>query len=86
MEPPLFPVTRNWPVEELAKPNQDPFPGELPAAGTTADEAAEAAELPNAFEAVTVNVYEVPFVKPVTVAVVAVPASTFDPPGDTVIL
>jgi hypothetical protein len=67
-------------------PYQPPVPGELPAAGTTADDAAEAAEIPYAFEAVTVNVYDDPFVNPVTVAVVAVPAFTLDPPGETVIL
>jgi hypothetical protein len=35
--------------------------------GTTAAEADEAAPVPDAFVAVTVNVYEVPFVRPVTV-------------------
>jgi len=35
--------------------------------GTIADEAAEAVEVPDAFVAVTRNVYEVPFVKPETV-------------------
>ena len=90
MEPALaFPVTRNWPFEELAKPYQNPVPGEIPAAGTTAEEAAEATEVPNAFVAVTVNVYEVQFVKPFTVPLVEVPTSTLDPPvpaGETLIL
>jgi hypothetical protein len=35
--------------------------------GVTAAEADEAAPVPDAFVAVTVNVYEVPFVRPVTV-------------------
>jgi hypothetical protein len=39
-------------------------------AGTTAAEALEADPVPAAFVAVTVNVYEVPFVRPVTVQLV----------------
>jgi len=35
--------------------------------GTTAAEAVEAAPVPETFVAVTVNVYDVPFVRPVTV-------------------
>ena len=37
------------------------------AAGTAAPEAAEATDVPSAFVAVTVNVYEVPLVRPATV-------------------
>ena len=38
--------------------------------GTTAAEAVEAAPKPDTFAAVTLNVYEVPFVRPVTVQLV----------------
>jgi hypothetical protein len=37
------------------------------AAGTTAPEAVEATDVPSAFVAVTVNVYDVPLVRPATV-------------------
>jgi len=50
--------------------------------GTTALDAVDDALVPSAFVAVTVNVYEVPFVRPVTVADVAVaPAVAVRPPG-----
>ncbi len=51
--------------------------------GVTADEAVEADELPFVFVATTVNVYAVPFVKPVTVAVVVLPFAVVavKPPG-----
>ena len=50
--------------------------------GTTAFEAAEAALVPTAFVAVTVNVYGVPFVSPVTVALsVEPPTLAVAPPG-----
>ena len=50
--------------------------------GTTALEAAEAGPVPTAFVAVTVNVYEVPFVSPVTVAEsVEPPTLAVAPPG-----
>ena len=41
---------------------------------------AEGSEFPTAFVATTVNVYAWPFVKPVTVAVVAAPVAV-NPPG-----
>jgi hypothetical protein len=41
-------------------------------AGTTAPVAEEGGLVPSALVAVTVNVYETPFVRPVTVAVAAV--------------
>ncbi len=51
--------------------------------GTTAADAVEAAPVPDAFVAVTLNVYEVPFVRPVTVhEVVAVVHA--NEPGDDV--
>ena len=50
--------------------------------GVTELEASEAALLPAAFAAVTVNVYAVPGVNPVTVALVAVLAAVaLSPPG-----
>src|SRR4051794_6666167 len=45
--------------------------GQLNAAGVTAFEAAEAGPVPTAFTAVTLKVYAVPLVRPLTVAVVA---------------
>ena len=52
-------------------------------AGTTAPDAVDAEPVPAAFVAVTVNVYEVPFVRPVTVQLVVVDVHV-DPPGDEV--
>jgi hypothetical protein len=48
--------------------------------GVTAVEAAEDTELPDAFVAITVNVYAVPFINPVTFIVVVVPVPV-KPPG-----
>ena len=61
------------------------------AAGTTAPEAAEATDVPSAFVAVTVNVYDVPLVRPGTVhercAAVAVQFLDTEPTfGDAVTL
>jgi hypothetical protein len=51
-------------------------------AGTTAFDASDGALEPTALVASTVKVYEVPFVSPVTVAVVAVPDTvSVAPPG-----
>ena len=51
-------------------------------AGVTLLDAAEAGPVPMAFVAVTVNVYAVPFVSPVTVAVsVLPPTEAVSPPG-----
>jgi hypothetical protein len=52
--------------------------------GTAAADAAEATEVPLGFVAVTVNVYEVPFVRPATVQEVApVEVQTFEPGVDS---
>jgi hypothetical protein len=57
----------------------------VPPDGVTAPEAADADPTPTPFAAVTVKVYAVPFVSPVTVALVAVPLTLADcPPGDAV--
>src|SRR5215831_16053642 len=51
-------------------------------AGVTALDAAEAGPVPAALVAVTVNVYAVPLVRPVTVAVVVLPlVLAVSPPG-----
>ena len=52
--------------------------------GVTAALASEAGEVPAAFVAVTVNVYEVPLVSPVTVAEVPIITVAVAPPGDAV--
>ena len=52
--------------------------------GVTAPEAADADPVPTAFVAVTVNVYAVPFDKPVTVALVAPVVDAVKDPGDDV--
>jgi hypothetical protein len=67
----LLPVTSFAPSELLANPFQLPTKP-----GITDDVAEEAAELPAAFIAFTVNVRGVPFVKPVTVAVRTLPTVT----------
>jgi hypothetical protein len=55
------------------------------AAGVTAFEAVDAGPVPNEVVAVTVNVYDVPFVRPFTVAVVALPATrAVRLPGDEI--
>jgi hypothetical protein len=57
------------------------------AAGVTLLEAADAGPVPDQFVAVTVNVYAVPFVKPLTVAVVLPPETVaVKPPGEDVAL
>ena len=57
-------------------------------AGITADEAVDAAPVPTEFVAVTVNVYDVPLVKPDTVqaAVIGLPVLDVqvNPPGEDV--
>jgi hypothetical protein len=50
-------------------------------AGTIGKDLDEAAESPLAFVAMTVNVYEVPFVRPVTVHEVSLVVEQFDDPG-----
>jgi hypothetical protein len=52
--------------------------------GVTAALGKEASELPAALAAVTVNVYAVPLVRPVTVAVVPMIVLALAPPGDAV--
>ena len=52
-------------------------------AGTTAPDAPEAEPVPALFVAVTVNVYEMPFVRPVTVQLV-VAVVQVNEPGDEV--
>jgi len=51
--------------------------------GTTAAEAADAAPVPLAFVAVTVNVYDVPFARPLTVQLVDA-VEHVNEPGDEV--
>ena len=57
-------------------------------AGITAEEAVDAALVPTEFVVVTVNVYDVPFVKPETVQAAVIGLPVFDvhvkPPGDDV--
>jgi len=53
-------------------------------AGVTAAEAPDAAPVPAVFVAVTVNVYAVPFVNPVTVQVSAPVVVQVAPPGEAV--
>ena len=52
--------------------------------GVTAALAIDAGEVPTLLVAVTVNVYGVPLVSPVTVPVVAPDVDTVAPPGDAV--
>src|SRR5665648_624107 len=52
--------------------------------GVTAALATDASEVPTLLVAVTVNVYAVPLVNPVTVPVVAPDVDTVAPPGDAV--
>ena len=52
--------------------------------GTTAEVAADATDVPRAFVAVTVNVYEVPLVRPFTVQNSAPSVPQVRPPGDAV--
>ena len=57
----------------------------LPSKGMTALVAADAVLVPTAFVATTVNVYDVPLVSPVTVAVNVEPFTVaVSPPGDDV--
>ena len=54
------------------------------ATGVTAFDAADGTDVPTAFVAVTVNVYDVPFVRPGTVTDVAPAVDADAPPGDAV--
>ena len=54
-------------------------------AGTTAPDAVDAEPVPAAFVAVTVNVYEVPFVRPVTVQLVVAVVQVSDPGEDVTV-
>ena len=58
--------------------------GALNEDGVTAAQATDAGEAPATFVAVTVNVYGVPLVNPVTVPVIAPAVDTVAPPGDAV--
>jgi len=66
-------------------PNTPDTPVGTPAtvAGTTASEAVDAEPVPALFVAVTENVYEMPFVRPITVQVV-VAVVHVNEPGDDV--
>ena len=64
-------------------PPPPPPPPPPDACGVTADEAAEAAELPATFAATTVKVYPVPLVSPATVQLVE-DVVHVNPPGDDV--
>src|SRR5215210_5727578 len=66
-------VTRADPVPALAV---TPVGAPGTVAGTTAPVAGDAVPAPTAFVAATVNVYEVPFANPPTVAFVAVAGTT----------
>ena len=60
-------------------------PGTVAAAvGVTAFDAAELADVPTAFVAFTVNVYDVPFVRPGTTTDVAPDVDAVAPPGEAV--
>jgi len=52
----------------------------------TAADAVDATESPATFVALTVNVYDTPPVRPVTVQLVAVVVEHWNPPGDEVTL
>ena len=77
LEPPPPPPP---PPEE---PPPDEPPPLAPTVGVTAFEGTEAGPVPAALVAVTVNVYPVPFVNPVTVIGLPVPLAV-SPPGDDV--
>jgi hypothetical protein len=73
-----------WPLPGLACTAVG-APGAVGAGvGVTGDEATDAAPVPMPFVAVTVNVYAVPSVKPVTAADVAPAVFAVKPPGDDV--
>jgi hypothetical protein len=59
-------------------------PGAVADAGVTGALATDAGEVPTALVAVTVNVYAVPLVRPVTVAVKGPAEVAVRPPGDAV--
>ena len=70
-------LTVAWAFPPIAVPMVG-APGTV--AGVTAFEAADGAPVPTKFVAVTVKVYDVPFVRPVTVSGLALPVTVF-PPG-----
>jgi hypothetical protein len=75
-ELPLFVGAVHVTIAEVFPPVAVPMvgaPGIVGGEGVTCADAADAADIPIAFVAVTVNVYTVPFVRPVTVAEVLNP-------------
>jgi len=70
-----FPGTADTAVGGFGAVNED---------GVTAALGNEPSEFPDTLAAVTENVYAVPFVRPETVAVVAIMVLTDAPPGDAV--
>jgi hypothetical protein len=84
-EPPLFSgalhETVAWPSPGVAL---TPVGAPGTVAGVTGEEATEAAPVPIELVAVTVNVYGVPLVRPVTTADVAPVVLAVNPPGEDV--
>jgi hypothetical protein len=78
--PPEFAVVTDVP----ATPPSAEFEVAVPLIGVIAVEGADAGPVPTLLAAVTVNVYAVPFVRPVTVADVVAPTVAVKPPGDDV--
>jgi hypothetical protein len=85
-EPPLLPGALKLTVTCALPATPDTpvgTPGAVSAAGVTAEDAALAALVPALLVAVTVNVYAVPLVSPVTTNGLDVPVAVA-PPGDAV--
>jgi hypothetical protein len=80
----LFGTDQDTVAEPPAAPTDTDDTASGKPAGTTAADSAEAEEEPETFEAFTLNRYEVPFTKPVTVHEVSVVDEQVAPPGNEV--
>ena len=83
-EPRLFGTDQDTVAEPPAAPTDTDDTASGKPAGTTATERTDAEEEPEAFEAFTLNRYEVPFTRPVTVHEVSIVVEQLNPPGNEV--
>jgi hypothetical protein len=80
----LFGTDQETVAEPPAAPTDTDDTASGKPAGTTAADNADESDEPEAFEAFTLNRYEVPFTRPVTVHEVSVVVEQVKPPGNEV--
>jgi hypothetical protein len=83
-EPRLFGANHDTDASSPAAPTDTNDTASGKPTGTTEADNTDATDEPEMFDAVTLNRYEVPFTKPVTVQLVAVVVEHVKPPGTDV--